>query len=132
MQSLLIINAGSSSLKFAVYGLPLAEGASPAFRGQIDGIGASAQFVVKGADGEKCLDKTLPSQGGDQEAEHQTALDALMAWLNAQSLTLAAVGHRVVHGGEKYSAPILLTPSVVDELADLARLALFPDDLSAN
>ena len=51
MQALLIINAGSSSLKFALYSLPFAVGATPVYRGQIDGIGASARFVIKNAEG---------------------------------------------------------------------------------
>ncbi|MEC5399143.1 acetate/propionate family kinase [Uliginosibacterium sp. H1] len=122
MSSLLIVNAGSSSLKFAVYNLPLAEGAQAVFRGQVDGIGADARFFVKDASGDRCHDQELP-KGPDLEAEHQAGLDALLDWLDAQKLTLAAVGHRVVHGGANFAAPLRIDASNIEELEKLVPLA---------
>lgn len=58
MKSLLIINAGSSSLKFAVFNLPLTKDAPSVYRGQIDGIGANTQFVAKDIDGKVLLETT--------------------------------------------------------------------------
>lgn len=124
MQASLIINAGSSSLKFALFALPLTEGAMPLFRGQIDGIGAQAQFKIKNADDQICLDTSIPTGlHSDLESQHQCALDALLAWLDAQAISLAAVGHRVVHGGSQFSAPVRLTPNVIAELDALTPLA---------
>ncbi len=113
MKSLLIINAGSSSLKFAVFNLPLTEDSPSVFRGQVDGIGAEAKFVVKDIDDNKVVDTVIPkSANSSLEIEHQAALDTLLNWLDGQHVELAAVGHRVLQGGEKYSAPVVVTPEV--------------------
>jgi acetate kinase len=124
MKSLLIINAGSSSLKFALFNLPLTEDSPSIFRGQVDGIGAEAKFVIKDVDDNKVLDTVIPqAANSDLEVEHQAALDALFNWLDAQHVSLAAVGHRVVHGGTQFSAPVQVTPEVLQQLADLTPLA---------
>lgn len=124
MKSLLIINAGSSSLKFAVFNLPLTEDSPSVFRGQVDGIGAEAKFVVKDIDDNKVVDTVIPkSANSDLETEHQAALDTLFAWLDGQHVELAAVGHRVVHGGTRFSAPVRVDEEVLQQLADLTPLA---------
>jgi acetate kinase len=113
MKSLLIINAGSSSLKFAVFNLPLTKDSPSVFRGQVDGIGADAKFVVKDIDDKKVVDTVIPkSANSNLEVEHQAALDTLLGWLDTQHVELAAVGHRVLQGGEKYDAPVVVTPEV--------------------
>ena len=113
MKSLLIINAGSSSLKFAVFNLPLVEEAPSIYRGQIDGIGANTQFVAKDIDGKTLLDTIIKSpEGTPLEAQQELALTSLLDWIEAQKVELAAVGHRVLHGGEQYSAPVIVTPDV--------------------
>ncbi len=113
MKSLLIINAGSSSLKFAVFNLPLVKDAPSVFRGQIDGIGANTQFVAKDIDGKTLLDTIIKSpEGTELEAQQELALTTLLSWVEEQKVELAAVGHRVLQGGEKYSAPVVVTPEV--------------------
>jgi len=113
MKSLLIINAGSSSLKFAVFNLPLVKDAPSVYRGQIDGIGANTQFVAKDIDGKTLLDTIIKSpEGTDLEAQQELALTTLLSWVEEQKVELAAVGHRVLQGGEKYSAPVVVTPEV--------------------
>ncbi|GAB2877721.1 acetate/propionate family kinase [Uliginosibacterium flavum] len=113
MKSLLIINAGSSSLKFAVFNLPLVKDAPSVYRGQIDGIGANTQFVAKDIDGKTLLDTIIKSpEGTDLEAQQELALTTLLSWIEEQKVELAAVGHRVLQGGEKYSAPVVVTPEV--------------------
>ncbi|WP_018605273.1 acetate/propionate family kinase [Uliginosibacterium gangwonense] len=117
MKSLLIINAGSSSLKFAVFALPLTQDAPSIYRGQIDGIGANTQFVAKDVDGKVLLDTIIKSpEGTPLEEQQQLALDALLNWIEAQNIQLAAVGHRVLHGGEDYVAPVAITPEVLAKL----------------
>ncbi|HEX5126181.1 MAG TPA: acetate kinase, partial [Rhodocyclaceae bacterium] len=88
MKSLLIVNAGSSSLKFALFRLPILENSQSVFRGQVDGIGADTKFVVKDADGKVTSETAIAKQsaGGSAEAEHQAALDALLNWLDSQSI----------------------------------------------
>ncbi|GAB4062253.1 acetate/propionate family kinase [Uliginosibacterium sediminicola] len=116
MKALLVINAGSSSLKFAMFETPLTEGAPSIFRGQIDGIGADIRFVAKDIDGKTLLDTEIPTPGADLETAHQIALDHLLEWVEGRNIELEAVGHRVLHGGEDYSAPVLVTPEVFAKL----------------
>ena len=116
----LVLNAGSSSLKFCVY-----EAAGDAWRlaaaGQIEGIGTSPRLVAR--DGERRslddtrLDDTVRGPG--------SALDVLAAWLRARfhGAHVLSVGHRVVHGGARYSAPTVVTPVVMKELRLLEPLA---------
>lgn len=111
----LTLNAGSSSLKVAVYG---AAGDGPIITGQADRIGPQGTLSLKHADGQ-----LLPVPPGDL-ASHDGALSVAIAAIRAArpDLRLAAVGHRVVHGGADYTAPVVVTPQV---MADLERLTPF-------
>jgi acetate kinase len=113
----LVLNAGSSSLKFCVFGKPEAEEWRLESRGQIEGIGTSPLISAKNADGEILINQkpdVKVRDGGD-------ALTALAVWLRSRYGLgrLVGVGHRVVHGGEKFTGPTVVTPQV---LADLHRL----------
>src|SRR5579862_3271213 len=113
----LVLNAGSSSLKFCVFGRAEAEDWRLESRGQIEGIGTSPRISAKNADGE-----VLISQKPDAEVhDGRDALNTLAAWLKSRygSGRVLGVGHRVVHGGEKFTGPTVVTPQV---LADLYRL----------
>lgn len=117
MKSLLIINAGSSSLKFAVFNLPLTQDSPSVYRGQIDGIGANIKFVAKDVEGKVLLDTMIKApEGSNLEAQHQLSLERLLAWIEEQRIELAAVGHRVLHGGKEYCAPVVVTPEVLKVL----------------
>src|SRR5574343_40132 len=121
-RGILTINAGSSSIKFALY--PLADGpaAQAVLSGQIDGIGARARLVARDPAGKHEVELNL---AGEQEAQHAAALDALLKWLDSHptGLDLAAVGHRVVHGGELYSAPLRIDDQALQQLAGFITLA---------
>jgi acetate kinase len=121
-RGVLTINAGSSSIKFALFELNGGLNARPVVSGQIDGIGAKAKLVAKTADGKQELPLALE---GEQEAQHQASLGVLLTWLrdNFQGWSLAAVGHRVVHGGELYSAPMVVDRDSVRQLAQFIPLA---------
>jgi acetate kinase len=113
----LVLNAGSSSLKFSVFGRPEGEDWRLESRGQIEGIGTSPRISAKNADGEVII-----SQKADAEVrDGRDALNTLAGWLRSRygSGRLVGVGHRVVHGGEKFAGPTVVTPQV---LADLHRL----------
>lgn len=123
MQGLLVINAGSSSLKFAMFEAPLTEGAPSVLRGQIDGIGAETKFVAKDIDGKTLLDTVIRAPAGtDLEGQQQFALEYLLDWLETHDITLQAVGHRVLHGGDEYVAPVRITPQVMVTLDALVPL----------
>lgn len=111
---ILTINAGSSSIKFALFetGGPLKQ----MLAGEIERIGLpGAALRVKGSN--PADDFSGPVTAPD----HMAAANALVDWIEkrSDSDTLIAVGHRIVHGGPKYSEPQRLTPGVVEELRRL-------------
>jgi acetate kinase len=120
MRSILTINAGSSSLKFALFGL---NGmlAMPLMRGAIEGLGGHARLRVQDGAGARFREQPLPATPTDSD----NALDVLLSVLSARfpRLDLVAVGHRVVHGGGTFSAPVLLTGELMGALEDLVPLA---------
>jgi acetate kinase len=116
-----VLNAGSSSLKFCIYRRPEIEAWRMEARGQIEGIGTSPRFSVKDGAGrmvdEHQLDKTV--------LDARTALDSLAGWLRARygGARVVGVGHRVVHGGETFVGPTIVTPQVLEKLRTLVPLA---------
>jgi acetate kinase len=116
----LVLNAGSSSLKFCVYQRP--EGAAWRLeaRGQIEGIGTSPRLTVKDEAGAVLTDER-PRAAADGPA----ALDVLASWLRGRyaGARVLGVGHRVVHGGRRYANPVVVTPQVLADLRALEPLA---------
>ncbi|WP_114948260.1 acetate/propionate family kinase [Microvirga calopogonii] len=119
---LIVLNAGSSSLKFQVY--DMFDGAEPrlVWKGLYEGLGGSAHFIVKDADG-KLLDEITWSSG--DRIGHEEALMHLVSWLSQfrEERKPIAIGHRVVHGGEAFSTPVLVDDSVIQRLEALVPLA---------
>ena len=117
---LLILNAGSSSLKFCLYGRSGKDWREAA-RGQIEGIGTAPHLKVKGSEGEALADAALDAG----VADGRRALDALASWLQSHygGARVAAVGHRVVHGGSTFPRPVRVTAKVLAELRRLVPLA---------
>jgi acetate kinase len=116
-----VLNAGSSSLKFSLFA-PGEGGPSLVARGQAEALFTSPKFVAKDAQGSVIDEK---SWGEGVSLGHEGALDHLIAVLRANFAghRLAAVGHRVVHGGPEYSRPIRVTPALVDALEKYVPLA---------
>jgi acetate kinase len=117
----LVLNAGSSSLKFCVYQRPASSSWQLASRGQIEGIGTKPHLSVKNDAGTKIADEALDAAVKDGKA----ALDALAAWLRGTygGANVLGVGHRVVHGGARYGGPVRVTDEVMTELRTLVPLA---------
>ncbi len=117
---ILVLNAGSSSLKFSLY-----QAADEAWRlasaGQIEGIGTSPRFIARDGEGRSLDDTNL----GDTVRDPRSALDVLATWLRDRfhGAHVLGVGHRVVHGGARYAAPTVVTPVVMEELRSLESLA---------
>ncbi len=110
LPTVLTINGGSSSIRFAVY----ATGKAPQrqLAGKIDRIGSGGtNLVVTDSAGNPQLSRRLVA------ADHPTAVEFLLGWLEAQPVfaSIVAVGHRVVHG-MKHSAPERVTAKLLDEL----------------
>jgi acetate kinase len=111
---ILTINGGSSSIKFALF--EAGESLRRILEGGIERIGLpQAAFVVKGPTKAESFTRPVAA------ANHTEAVKALMDWLEEriQRGELSAVGHRVVHGGPKYSEPQRITPAMVKELHQL-------------
>ncbi|NMG74300.1 acetate/propionate family kinase [Aromatoleum diolicum] len=123
MKAVLVINAGSSSLKFALFPTEPELAGSPALSGQIEGIGATPQLSAKDAHGERYHEAVKAS--GSQNEQHRDALNHLFGWLSAHNpnLDIVAAGHRIVHGGELYSAPVQLNEFVLRDLDGFIPLA---------
>jgi acetate kinase len=117
----LVLNAGSSSLKFCVYRRPEDRGWLLEARGQIEGIGSAPRFSAKDAAGDTLGREDLDPGVRDLPA----ALDRLAAWLRGRysGARVLGVGHRVVHGGAQYPAPVVVTPAVMQDLQALIPLA---------
>jgi acetate kinase len=122
MPALIVLNAGSSSLKFQVYDTPDSAKPRVAFKGLFEGLGGSARFAVKDAHG-TVLNETTWSSG--DRLGHEEALIHLVSWLrqHQEGRKLVAIGHRVVHGGEAFSGPVLVDDAVIQTLETLVPLA---------
>ncbi len=119
--TLLVVNAGSSSIKFQLFEIAGQE-LELEFRGQMEGIGTRPHLTAKDAEGTKLIDDLYDPALVQDVRE---ALDRLDDWLIAQLKGQApiAIGHRVVHGGPGYGAPVLVDDAVLSELEALVPLA---------
>lgn len=116
--AILVLNAGSSSLKFALYADDTA-GLDLVCEGAFSGIGDAVTFDARDASGGDLPDAPVAGAG------HDDALKALLDWLGARfgEMRLIGAAHRVVHGGSRYSAPVIVDAGVVAELTRLIPLA---------
>jgi acetate kinase len=116
--AVLTVNAGSSSIKAAVFeavaGMPVRVA-----RAEVTGIRKLASLVTQGSDGDR---DSVPLPG---VRDHAGAMVPLLDWV-AEVLgarPLAAVGHRIVHGGDEYTGPVVATPQILEDLERLAPRA---------
>jgi acetate kinase len=120
--AILTINAGSSSIKFAVF--EVVEGADPhrTVHGKIEEIGQRAHLVARGADDQVIAEKNWPDGA---RATHEDVFQELLSWLQSHlgEDRLVAAGHRVVHGGRDLIEPALVTDEVLAQLQALVPLA---------
>jgi acetate kinase len=116
--TLLVLNAGSSSIKFQLFA------AEPELRrlhrGQLDGIGVKPRLRI--SSGSEEIDRALPAEQG---ADLGSAFVTVERWLSRAlgGVPTAAIGHRVVHGGAEFAAPVLIDDAVLAKLEALIPLA---------
>jgi acetate kinase len=118
--ALLVLNAGSSSLKFSVF--LNEEPPQPLLRGQLDGLLTHPRFVARNSTG-VIGEKEWPS---GTKLGHQGAVEFLFTWGRGGALgehRIVAAGHRVVHGGMKFTAPVLIDAEMLSDLEALTPLA---------
>jgi acetate kinase len=121
-ETILVLNSGSSSIKFQLFAVSARNRHERRMKGLIDGIGVRPRFRATGTRGEDLVDEEWPAA---EVGTVPAALDKLVVFLRAQmggSLP-RAVGHRVVHGGPTYTAPTVVTDAVLDQLERFVPLA---------
>ena len=120
--AILVLNAGSSSLKFSVFLDRPRAAPQLALRGQIEGILTKPSFVARDASGTTLAESDL---GAATQPGHQGAAGFLLDWVQQRlgGQRLVAAGHRVVHGGLEFSAPVRVSAAVLDALDRLVPLA---------
>ena len=116
-----VINAGSSSLKFSVFRQPASAAWQVEARGQIEGIGTAPQMSAKDGAGQPILDRRLD----DAVRDASSALKVVGDWLHERyhPANVRGVGHRVVHGGATFAGPVVLTREILEKLRQLVPLA---------
>jgi acetate kinase len=120
MDAILVVNAGSSSLKFQIFEVADTR-LSCRVRGQIDGIGTRPRLQARGADGAVLIDRAYPAETVN---DLPTAIAETRTWLLSLSgFTLRALGHRVAHGGPDYAAAVLIDNDVLERLSSFQELA---------
>lgn len=119
--TILVINAGSSSIKFQLFAVASDDNLERLLKGQFEGVGVAPHLVARGVGGETLTDEAWQAEDvGNVPA----ALDKVVGFLRAHLGRLPTViGHRVVHGGPDYSAPTVITEAVLKRLDTFSPLA---------
>ncbi len=117
----LVLNAGSSSIKFALFpGDQQPTRQDLVCEGAYEGLGHRVHFTAKDGGGNPLIDEQLP-----EATTHEDVVADLLRWLEARfpDRELVAAGHRVVHGGTRYAGPVRIDADVIEELTRLIPLA---------
>jgi acetate kinase len=122
MDVILVVNAGSSSIKFQIFGIADAQRLNRLLKGQMDGIGSRPRFVVTDANQSTLIDQNYPVSDAPDVA---TSISIVADWLRKtqSALTLVCVGHRVVHGGPEFDRPVIVDEGILKTLERLSPLA---------
>jgi acetate kinase len=121
MDTILVVNAGSSSVKFQIFGIDGAADLERLVKGQVEGIGTRPRLTAQSGDKTSLIDKSFEPK---EVADVPAAIGATADWLReTQKFNLVAVGHRVVHGGPDYDRPVQVDQSVVKRLEQYVSLA---------
>ncbi len=121
MDTILVANAGSSSVKFQVFAVEPDGTLKRQVRGQVDGVGTNPRLRATGADRVVLVDRSF-----EAEAVHDVpaALTAAGNWLRDElRIHPVAIGHRVVHGGPNYDRPVRVTAEILQSLERYVALA---------
>lgn len=120
-EALLSLNAGSSSIKFALFGVDADGDLEAILSGKIEGIGSSPHFIVRDA----AKNVLVERRREDPALGHEALLEEILDWIEARTDTyrLVGIGHRIVHGGAEFAAPVLITKPVLDGIGKLIPLA---------
>jgi acetate kinase len=119
---ILTLNAGSSSLKFSLWQTGTGMDLRELFRGEIEQIGIAPHLSARDSGGRTVIDRRFDEAG--VKLSHEDLLRELFAWLSQQHLHgFKAIGHRIVHGGATFTAPVRIDDHVMESLSKLEPLA---------
>ena len=119
-EPILVINAGSSSIKFSVFETAAGRPLLAVVNGQVEGIGTAPHLKIDDAHGKRIADQAVSANN------HDGAIAAIHEWFAGHvggEAGFAGVGHRIVHGGLAYAEPVLIDPRIVSDLQALIPLA---------
>ena len=121
MDTILVVNAGSSSVKFQIFSVEGEGKLKRLIKGQMDGIGSRPRLRASGADSEPLADRAYPIES---VPDVPAAMGIAGGWLRDElRINPMAVGHRVVHGGPDHDRPVLIDHGVVARLERYVALA---------
>ena len=121
MDTILVANAGSSSVKFQVFGIGQDGSLKRQIKGQMDGVGSRPRLRATGADGAVLIDRSYENEAVRDVA---AAITTAGAWLRGElKIDPVAIGHRVVHGGPDYDRPVRVDQNVLAQLEKYISLA---------
>jgi acetate kinase len=120
-ETILVVNAGSSSIKFQLFAIWKGGNLDRLLKGQIEGIGTRPHLIAKDPKGAVLIEQTWPAAEVD---DVPAALDKVIGFLRSHVGRMpVAIGHRVVHGGPRFSEPVIVSQAVVDQLEEYVPLA---------
>lgn len=122
MDSILVLNAGSSSIKFQLFSVQSSNRLDRLLKGQFEGIGVKPHLVAKGPEGELLVEETWDAH---VVPNVPAALEKVVGFLRQRlgGKLPGAIGHRVVHGGPKFNRPTVVTDELLAQLEPLIPLA---------
>lgn len=121
-RAILVLNAGSSSVKFSVFDVG-AKALEARLRGRVESLHASPRLVARDREARLLAEENL---AGGERFGHRESIAYLFDWLTNHGVDVAsvrAVGHRVVHGGTEFTSPVVVDRKVIDALEKLVPLA---------
>lgn len=114
--SILIINSGSSTIKFAIFNNELKK----EHIGLVDNILTDPMVFIKSSDGEKIKNKIKVT--GEKNTYYEQVIEYILYWIKKKKINIVAAGHRVVHGGPDYDTPVVIDEHIMQKLSSYSSI----------
>ena len=122
MKTILIINSGSSTIKFSIFTNPETDKLTKIYSGIVDCILTQPHLTIKNlANNAKEIDSHI-EMVGDKPTYYKQAIKCILAWIDEKGFDIIAAGHRIVHSGPNYSNPVIIDSEVLTELEKMTPL----------
>lgn len=122
MKAILVINSGSSTVKFSVFAITSSTEIERKYHGIVDQLLTYPIFKIAPNDAEEEKISEEITVSGDKENYYKQAIEHILQWVKSRDIEIVAAGHRIVHGGPKYFTPLILNAAVVDDLLSLSPI----------